>query len=161
MSLFVEIEEQLKRDIDREALDNLEEFQYITLAERYIRDDVENYATLDNYVKLLEAISELTGLDFKDIQGAQAADEFVFSFELRGEFCSFSIPSATGDTLDPSFLRNLNSMLALHGIDEAIYEVFALGLQFADQCFHLVFLDAATYEELRQHPAGFVWADED
>lgn len=159
--MIITIQEQLDRidDPEKEAL--LEEFQYITLIDHYILDDAENYAELSSYVELLEEIAQLTELDMTDIQGKATHGRFTFSFCLDETAFSISIPAPDGDWIDPAFASELNAVFEQLDLVNGLYFVFVLGLNNADQCFHLAYIDERTYKELKQHPDRYAWPDDE
>ncbi len=159
--MIIAIQEQLDRIDDPEAKALLLEFQYITLNEHYIADDAENYLEFASYLELFQEIAQLTELDFGAIKGTAGNGLFTFSFSLDQTAYSFSIAAPQGDWIDQRFAAELNAVLQQHGLEYGLYFVFVLGLSNADQCFHLVYIDARTYKELQRHPDRYAWPDDD
>jgi hypothetical protein len=159
--MIIDLEVQLVSDLNPAQKSLLEEFQYITLVERYILDDAENYLELFSYVELLKEIAELTQLGMQDIQGNAAHGQYSFSFTIDQNLHSISIAAPQSDWIDQTFISALNEVLKTNSIANQLYFVNVFGLRNATQCFHIAYFDPSTYLVLRRHPDGYTFGDED
>jgi hypothetical protein len=159
--MIIDIEVQLAGDLDPAQKSLLEEFQYITLVERYILDDAENYLERSSYVQLLKEIAELTQLGIQDIQGNAEQGQYSFSFAIDQTLHSISIATPQSDWIDQAFISASNEVLRTCSIANQLYFVNVFGLRNATQCFHLAYFDPSTYLALQRHPDGYTFGDED
>lgn len=157
---LVKIEDVLKSDRQAEYLEALEEFQYIALVENYLEGDAEGFHNPNDYIDLLKELRSLTCLNLEEIEGFEEDRKFVFTFQLSGQKQRISIPKPTADWLDESIADEFNQVLENLGIKKGIYFVFAAGMDFATQIFHLVYIERSIYQELLAHEAGYVFNPE-
>jgi hypothetical protein len=140
----------------QEMIEMLSEFQQLSGVDNYLSGDAEDFFEIDTYTELLNGMAQLAAADvtIADISAKEEDGQYVFSFTMNNEASVLSMAAPDTDWLQMSFLEIVNEKIAPY-TNKGFYDVFATGLDNVDQCFDIAYLDAATFANLANHPAGF------
>lgn len=154
-----EIEEQRKQKNHDSSnyVESLKEFKSLSNVESYLFEDAECFWEIDCYVKLIEELKELTGINIDNLSANDEDGIWTFDYTLDGKSARIEMADPETDWLTEDFMLQFNEQLMQAGFEKEIYPVLVGGINRMDQCVNMIYTDEATHEVLQNHPERYAF----
>lgn len=140
----------------KEMSRSLTTFRELAGIENYLSGDAEFFVGIKPYEELLQNMALLIApeITITDILCKDDNGTWLFGFTVNSTQLSFSMPDTDTDWLSNDFIIHINHQLSAFTAKRFRF-VWSAGVEHADQCFDIAFIDDATLQTLNEHPAEF------
>lgn len=122
---------------EQAKLARMQAFQQLTNLERYIRDEVEQYKSIKEFVELLRVMGVLCypQLSIQNMEGTFVRadeekgweNEWIFEFDVNGKEAEFSLPPPKSAEFFNDILIKFNQIINQHGFASEFHRLNVIG----------------------------------